>query len=265
MINGIYTSASGMNAEMEKMDVVANNLANASTTGFKKDEAVFTSFPNTLIHRINDRLDQGPAFPVTAQAAPILGIVGHGVQTEDVVTNFSDGSVVATNNPLDLALRGNALFTLQRSDGSLAYTRSGSFTMNSDGQLCTKDGDLVLGQGAQAITVSGGNVVVDSSGKVSVDAQETGRLLFSNWDPTRFSKLGEGLYTRSEAPLEALTDGAPVKATVQQGFLEQANIQVVREMVNLITVSRSYEANSKALQLQNQTLDQVINQVGKPS
>jgi flagellar basal-body rod protein FlgG len=258
MINGIYSSASGMDAEMSKLDVVANNLANASTKGFKKDEAVFTAFPNTLMHRINDRLE-----PAGAGTNPVLGVVGHGVQTHSVLTNFSDGSVINTGNPLDLALRGSALFTLERADGSHAYTRSGNFTMNAEGRLATMDGDLVLGQNGDPIKIDGKEVVVDATGRVLVDGQESGRLQFASWNQEQFSKLGEGLYSKNEKDLEALTDAAPVKATVQQGFLEEANIKVVEEMVNLITVSRSYEANQKAVQIQDETLNKAVNEVGR--
>lgn len=275
MINGLYTAASGMTAEMLRQDVVANNLANASTVGFKKDEAAFTAFPNALYHRINDRLDALRAFSGGASQAasflqpmnPAIGVVGHGVQTHSVVTNFSDGGVTRTDRPLDFALKGNSLFTVELGDGSRAYTRAGNFTVNGAGQVTTQAGNLVIGVNGEPISAIGKEVIVDKSGRVLVDGNEVGRFLLSNYEADRFKKLGENLYVKGEADIEAAEEPSAVSGggEVLQGFLEEANLKVVEEMVDMITVMRAYEANQKAIQMQDDTLEKVINEVGRVS
>ncbi|MES2200944.1 MAG: flagellar hook-basal body protein [candidate division FCPU426 bacterium] len=260
MINGIYSSASGMDAEMVRQDVISNNLANASTKGFKKDVAVFTAFPNALVQRINDRMDNHAGVQAAGHA---LGVLGHGVQTHAVVTSFTDGSVVKTGNPLDLAVKGDALFTVERADGSHAYTRSGNFAMNAEGNLATMNGEQVLGVNDAPINVNGREVVIDVRGRILVDGSEAGQLQFAAWDPERFSKMGESLYVKSEPLIEAKEDVAAYEGTVQQGYLEEANLKVVEEMVSMITVMRSYEANQKAVQMQDETLGKAVNEVGK--
>jgi len=263
MINGLYSSASGMNAEMTRQETVANNLANAGTVGFKKDEAVFTDFPNTLVHRIDDKLKSGlPAF-ISPQASPLLGVVGHGVQTHSVVTKFTDGGVTRTDRPLDLALHGPALFTVERADGSHAYTRAGNFVMNGLGQLTTQAGDLVIGTGGEPISVDGKEVVIDTTGRVMLDGREAGRLQLASWEPEKMVKEGEGLYLKAEGDIEAVNESPVTGATVTQGFLEEANTKVVEEMVDMITVTRAYEANQKAIQMQDESLGKAINEVGK--
>jgi flagellar basal-body rod protein FlgG len=270
MINGLYNSASGMGAEMTRQEVVANNLANVSTVGFKKDEAIFTSFPNQLVHRIDDKVDGRskmlPSILAQPYAAQALGVVGHGVQTHSILTKFSDGALVRTDRPLDLALHGPALFTVERADGSRAYTRAGNFVQSAEGMLCTQAGELVLGVNGEPVRVQGTELVIDRQGRVLVDGTESNRLLLSQWEPERMSKLGEGLFVRDEAALEMEAENGaavPAETSVSQGFLEEANTKVVEEMVNMITVTRAYEANQKAIQVQDDSLNKAINEVGR--
>src|SRR4051812_30349505 len=145
MINGLYNSASGMNVELARQDAIANNIANVNTTGYKKDEAVFRAFPMTLVNRINDRMQLNPALPqMFTNDNPVLGIVGHGAAVDGVVTDFTDGTYQSTDRKLDLALEGNAFFTLELQDGTRGYTRAGSFSLNEQGNLMTQGGDTVL-------------------------------------------------------------------------------------------------------------------------
>ncbi len=185
MIRGLYTAASGMNAEELRQDVIADNLANVSTTGFKKDEAVFQACPDQMIQRIHDRMDEAASKQASAfgsQAAVPLGKLGQGVMPDATVTNFSDGSVIRTDRPLDLALHGNALFTVQRGDGSTAYTRAGNFTLNTDQDLVTEAGELVMSTGGQPISVDGAQVTV-SVGRPGAGGRQ-GRAASCNWRPT---------------------------------------------------------------------------------
>jgi flagellar basal-body rod protein FlgF len=265
MINGLYTAASGMNAEMVRQDVIANNLANVSTIGYKKDEAVFTDFPNVLVHRINDRMQTNTPPMLINQAAPLLGKVGHGNQVDGVVVNFSDSSYSQTDRKLDLAVKGSALFTLELADGSRAFTRAGNFTINEKNELCTPAGDLVMSKGGKSIQVDG-EVVVDSSGAVFVDGQHTEDLLFTPInEANHFIKRGENLFLRVEEDLAVEEPVEEAKVEVMQGYLEQPNVKVIEEMVDMISVMRAYEANQKSIQMQDETLSKAINEVGRPA
>jgi flagellar basal-body rod protein FlgG len=258
-----------MNAELIRQDVVANNLANVSTAGFKKQDAVFEAFPDRLLKRIHDRMDApGGAAGSAVMMAPFhastqLGAMGSGVRLSETATHFSDGAVVRTDRPLDVALQGNALFTVERGDGSLAYTRAGSFTIDGEQNLVTMAGDRVMGTSGQPIKITGSQVVIDGAGEIKVDGVNADRFALVGWDKERFSRLGENLYTKTPDALEGLGEEEPVGAQVLQGFTEQANVQVVEEMVRMISVMRAYEANQKSIQMQDDTLNKLINEAGR--
>jgi flagellar basal-body rod protein FlgG len=257
-----------MNAELLRQDVVANNIANAGTTGFKKDDAIFQSFPDRLLQRIHDRMDSGngPAGMAALTAQPqVIGMLGQGVRPVDTPTHFTDGSPRMTGRPLDLAMQGNGLFTVQQADGSMAYTRDGSFTLNSDKQLTTMSGNLVMAQGERPLVINGTNVVVDYAGGVTVDGADVGKLALATYDPQTFQKRGENLYVQHDDALSALGEQTAPDGRILQGYTEESNVQVVTEMVRMIEVDRAYESNSKIIQMQDETLGHLINDVGKPS
>jgi flagellar basal-body rod protein FlgG len=273
MLRGLYTAASGMNAEMLEQDVVANNIANSTTIGFKKDQPVFEAFPNRLLQRIHDRMDQPlggapvPAIVASQVPAQTLGFVGQGVKAMGTVTQFTGGSMVQTGQPLDLAVEGPGLFTIQKSDGSTAFTRAGNFTVNSDQQLCTMSGDLVLGVNGQPIRIDGKSVVIDTSGGVQVDEREAGTLQMVDYDASKFIKSGENLYVKIEPDITpAATElSNPKDVQVRQGYTEQSNVEVVTEMVRMISLMRAYEANTKTIYAQDESLNQLMTNVGTPS
>jgi flagellar basal-body rod protein FlgF len=266
MIKGLYTAASGMNAELMRQDVVANNLANVSTAGYKKQDAVFEAFGDRLLKRIHDRMDS-PSLAAQALGAarrtPSLGAAGSGVKVVETGTHFSDGALLRTDRPLDVALQGKALFTVERGDGSIAYTRNGNFTLDGEQLLVTMAGDRVIGTSGQPIKIVGEQVVIDEGGAVRVDGVEADRLALVAWEPGRFSRLGENLFLAQPSALEGLGEEAVVEAKVVQGFTEAANVQVVEEMVRMIGVMRAYEANQKSVQMQDETLNKLINEVGR--
>ncbi len=278
MLRGLYTAASGLNAELFEQDVVANNIANSTTVAFKKDTPLLESFPNRLMLRIQDRLDK-PCGPIelppiveARQQPQPLGFMGQGVQAAETATEFTAGSLTQTNQPLDFALKGNALFMVQRGDGSFAYTRAGNFTLNSAQQLATLGGDVVMGASMKPIVLNGGqlgqNVVVDTGGGVHLNGQYLSNLALVPYDPTRFSKVGDGLFVRDEPPIEALSRTpvpTPPDVEVMQGYIEQSNVQIVTEMVRMISLMRAYETNTKAMTMQDQTLSQLVTSVGTPA
>lgn len=264
MINGLYSSASGMNVEMLKQEVLANNLANVNTTGFKKDEAVAQAFPSVLLHRIHDRNGQDTVLPfmVRANPSPVLGVVGHGAQIASSVTDFSQGTLTLTENKLDLAIVGDAFFTVELPDGTRAYTRSGNFSLNSEGKIVTQSGNLVLGRKGAPVTISGGDVVVDTQGRILVDGIETDTLLLTSAASSNdLVKRGDSLYT-SQNEMGLSTEPKDLHSEVRQGYLEASNVSMIKEMVDMINVTRAYETNQKMIQIQDATLDKAVNSVG---
>lgn len=268
MLRGLYSSASGMNAEMMRQDVVSNNLANASTTGFKKDEAVQTAFPNFMMQRIDDRMSPTPAFTINPYAAghpqgPSIGLLGQGVMTTAVETSFTDGSLKETQNPMDLAIEGRAMFMVELPDGDIGYTRAGSLKLNENGELTSLGGHIVLNKRGNAIVPGDGKMMVTDSGRILVNNQEIDELAIAVFEQgADLRKQGEGLWLSASG--EGVHEDNPeISYKIHQGFVEAANVNIVEEMVNMITVTRSYEANQKSIQSQDNTLDKLINEVAR--
>ncbi|MBP1764264.1 MAG: flgG 2 [Firmicutes bacterium] len=248
MIRGIYTAASGMVAETIRTDTTANNLANASTTGYKKDVAVSREFSGLLLQRMND-----------GQNATI-GTLGTGSTIDAVLTQQTAGTLRPTGNPLDMAIDGRGFFTVQTPNG-LRYTRNGSFTRNAADQLVTSDGYPVVGQtGAISLNgVIGSNITITADGRIYNGPEELDRLQLADFtDPSRLVKEGANLFAAGDAVPEKTVMGK-----VSQATLEMSNVNIVAEMVNLISGYRSYEINSKAVQAQDGMLDKAVNEVGR--
>ena len=278
MLRGIYTGASGMLAQDAKMDAIANNLANVDKTAYKKDIAIFKSFPEMLIRRINESgLGVTPAG--SYDAAPYVGKLGTGVELNEVFTNFEQGSLQRTENSFDLALEGKGFFTVMTERGE-RYSRDGSFTINQDGILMTHNGNPVMGENG-IIQVHHNNFIVNERGEIvvngdlSADARNVVSMSSNNWsNPVVIDKLklvdfenireikkeGDSMYRETEYSGPPLPPG---ELKVIQGFLEKSNINIVREMVDMIEVQRSYEANQKTVTSHDQTLGKLINEVAR--
>lgn len=247
MIRGLYTSASGMLAESVRSDATSNNLANVNTTGYKKDTTVMVSFPEMLMVRVAD-LKKGEL------QNPVLGTLGTGVLVDEVVTSHKQGQLKESSSSFDLAISGDGYFAVDTPGGQL-YTRNGSFTLDRDGYLVTNQGYYVLGQ-AGRIRVDG-EFTVDSQGNVSVNGNRVDTLrLVSFEDQSQLVKIGDSLFVAAE-------QGVQAGGRVMQKFLETSNINAITEMVDMITIMRAYEANQKAIQAHDRTLEQVINDVGR--
>ncbi len=247
MIRGIYTAASGMVAESLRNDVIANNMANVNTTGYKRDVTLTKDFGNLLMKRVDD--GQNPSD---------IGSMGSGVLVDGIATIHEAGQLQPTGNPLDLAIRGNGYFTVQTPNG-LEYTRDGSFYRSARGELVTSDGYRVMGNGGP-VNLAGSNVVIGSDGTVTVDHVQTNQLQlveFAN-DGTALRKQGSSLFASTGAQQPARATG-----TIEQGTLERSNVNVVSEMVNMIAGYRAYEINGKTVQAHDQLLDKAVNEVGK--
>lgn len=256
MIRGLYTSGWGMMTLQQKMDVVANNMANVSTMGFKKDTLSLEAFPDVLAQRIYDHDDN----PTTRQLGPMTLFNNLG----EVKTNFAQGYFEDTGTTTDLAIDADstAFFTVAvpQADGSLkeAYTRDGSFQLTAEGVLVTKDGNPVLGENG-LIRLSGSQFAVRGDGSVETADAVVDRLKLKKVDnPESLRKTGSNLL---EATAE--TQDGTFSGRVVQGRLEMSNVESVREMVDMISVLRAYEANQKMIQYQDATLDKACNEIGR--
>lgn len=255
MIRGLYTGASGMLAEMARTDVISNNMANVNTTGFKKDRAIFRAFPEMNIHRIHDPIPVG--IDRKMDPRPFIGTMGTGVMVEEINTDFSQGAINTTSNPLDVAIQGEGFFQVQTPEG-IRYTRDGSFTLDSNLYMVTKDGHYVLGENGPLQLPEDGDIVISRQGQVFVNEQYVDRLNVVTFAETnQLEKQGDNLYI-SNAPAIPTQD-----VQIIQGALEGANVNTVAEMVDLISAFRAYEANQKVIQTHDSTLDRVVNDVGR--
>lgn len=261
MLKGLYTAYSGMVNEQNRMDVLTNNLANSATTGYKAEGATSQTFDSMLAYRIKDEQD-GIAGGV------YLGRNNPGVKIGETYTDYSQGAFRETGNTYDLALSGEGFFTIEYTnragETSTMYTRDGSFTLTKEGFLVTKDGDFVLGKDASGKT---GHIqldptheaAIDTSGRVIQNDQVIAILQITDFKDYNFLKhYGENFYQ----PVEG-AEVTEASAKVQSGYLEASNVQVVREMVELISVTRQYESNQKILQAYDETLQKSVNDIGK--
>lgn len=249
MLKGLYTAASGMVAEMTRTDVISNNLANANTTGYKKDLAVNKSFAELLLSKVEGQ-----------EARQEVGGVGTGVFVEQIIPAFSQGTFKDTGNTLDLALEGDGFFVVETPQGE-RYTRDGSFHFDQEGYLATASGYRVLGERG-TINNQGNNfksIVINANGELFIDNNRIDRIRVVDFgDKSVLQKEGNSLWTANEEG-----QGLGAETRVRQGALEGANVNPISEMVNLITATRAYEINQKMIQTQDASLDKAVNDVGR--
>ena len=265
MVKGLYTAYTGMLEEMRRMDVMTNNLANASTTGYKKEGTVNQSFDAQLALKIKDTSE--------IMAARRLGDVSLGVKVGETYRDYGQGSFSVTDNPYDVALDGEGFFAIEfrskNGQTSIKYTRDGSFTVDRNGYLMTKDGDYVLNaNGARTTTGGAANYIridpnqearIETDGTIYQNNQPVGQIgLVDFADYNYLEKYGENLYD--------VVPGAQLAASnakIEQGCLEMSNVNIVSEMVDMITITRAYEANQKIVTAIDETLDKSVNTVGQ--
>ncbi|MGI5172340.1 flagellar basal-body rod protein FlgF [Treponema sp. OMZ 840] len=248
MIRGWYIGSSGMNAQQNRLNVIANNLANVDTTGFKRDTAVSKNFSELLIRRTNDdgvyKISLG-----SADAAPIIGKMSLGVETNESFTDFSQGSYKETGSKTDVAFSAAGFFTVQTPGGE-RYTRNGNFMIGKEGLLETKDGYPVLGEKGP-IYVADTEFFIDKDGIIydSEDMREIERFKTVRFENERYlKKQGSSLYAETDISGPAYIAEGEERPAFLQGFVETSNVNVVNEMVQMIEVNRAYEANQKTIQ-----------------
>ncbi len=253
MLRGLYTAYTGMEAQQHKMDVVANNLANASTTGYKQDNVVFKSFSEVLAVKIND--------PEVASNHKI-GRMTLGVQVDNIYTNFEQGALSFIEDPLTIGVEGEGMITIGKlnEDGTYSerFTRDGGLTVDQNRRLVTKDGFVVLGENGP-ITIPAGQMSVNQDGSIFVDNQRVDKIQMTSFDNlSALKKIGASQFEQTERTVKI-----PFTGSVRQGYEEASNVNSVKEMIDMISLQRTYEANQKVLTTYDETLDNVVNSVGR--
>lgn len=268
-IKGIYTAVSGAMAQSDKMDTIANNIANANTPAFKRDEQVFREYL-TSYEKQPDSIN-APKVPATVESFyPLNGADKSYVDSAGTSTSFAQGSLQVTNNPFDLALDGEGFFEVLTPNGP-RLTRNGSFTMNAQGQLVTKQGFPVLQEdstGAQPMQnrfVNIGSATswsVSPQGEMLIDNEAAGKLsIVTAENKDIFQKEGNSLYKLRETIAGTLVPAKNSK--LHQGSIEKSNVNLVSEMSDLIKTTRVFETTQKAIQAYDQMNGKLVNDVAK--
>ena len=257
MLKGLYTAYTGMVNEQNRMDVLTNNLANADTIGFKKEGATAQSFDAVLVDKIKDDSE-------VASLPRRIGRGNPGVKIGEGYTDYSQGSFQVTNNTYDLALGGDGFFTIEYSnkngEKSTLYTRDGNFTVDTNGYLLTQDGDFVMGNNGYIKLDPNAEFTVEKNGEIFQNDKVVAKLKLTNFsDYNYLEHFGENYYV----PVEGADPIDADRCDVYQGYLETSNVSIVSEMVEMISVSRQYEANQKLIQTYDSSLDIAVNQLGK--
>ncbi len=257
MIRSLWISKTGLDAQQTQMDVIANNLANVSTGGFKRQRAVFEDLLYQTMREPGVQTSQQTQLPSGLQ-------IGTGVRTVATERIHTQGNLEQTGNNKDVAIQGAGMFSVLMPDGTTAYTRDGSFQVDSQGQLVTSSGFVV--QPAITIPANALSVGISRDGIVTITqpgspAQvQVGTLQLSTFiNPTGLRSMGENLYSETASSGTASTNapGTNGAGTLSQGFVETSNVNVVEELVNMIQTQRAYEINSKAITTSDQMLQRL--------
>lgn len=259
MLRSLAVAKTGLEAQQTLLDVVSNNLANVSTSGYKKSRAVFQDLLYDIVRSPGAASSQTTLLPTGLQ-------LGNGSAVVGTARNFTQGTTVVTGNPFDLAISGPGFFQVQLPNGNLAYTRDGTFKLNADGALVTNDGFLVIPQ----LTVTGvtpDSVAVGRDGLATgLDAtgavQQIGQIQIASFiNPPGLRSLGGNLYAETTASGQAITGnpGANGQGEITQKALENSNVNVAEELVNLITAQRAFEIASRAIT----SSDQILQKLGQ--
>ncbi|HTP66852.1 MAG TPA: flagellar basal-body rod protein FlgG [Geobacteraceae bacterium] len=259
MIRALWTAASGMQSQQINIDVIANNLANVNTTGFKKSRPEFQDLMYQNLKTVGAPSTNSTTIPTGMQ-------IGLGSKAAAITKVFTAGNITQSGNDLDLAIEGDGFFQIKMTDGTTAYTRDGAFNKDSQGRMVNADGypltpELVIPNNATKVTIGNdGTVSVLQAGQTTPTTVGTIQLAtFSN--PAGLSSMGHNLYqaTDSSGTANTGTAGQNGIGTISQGFLEMSNVSVMEEMVNMIVSQRAYETNSKAVQAADEMLQQTNN------
>ncbi|MFZ1984880.1 MAG: flagellar basal-body rod protein FlgG [Desulfatitalea sp.] len=259
MIRSLWTAASGMQAQTTNIDVIANNLSNVNTAGFKRSRAEFQDLLYETMRPPGVTSAGGSQVPTGIQ-------IGHGTRTVATQKLFIQGDFQHTENDLDMAIEGQGFFQVTQPNGDIAYSRAGNFKIDSDGRIVTADGYLIEPEITIPTDTLAVSIATDGTVSVMQPGQtapaDVGNIQLARFvNPAGLNSIGRNLFLRSEASGDATT-GTPGEegyGTLAQGYLEMSNVSVVDEMVNMITAQRAYEINSKAIQAADEMLQTANN------
>jgi len=260
MIRALYSAASGMTAQQMNVDNIAHNLANANTTGYKARRAQFQDLLYQTVVQPGSASGQQTTVPTGLQ-------VGLGTRTSSNEILFTQGSFAQTDNPLDMVIQGKGFFQIRRPSGELAYTRSGAFHLDKDGNIVTQDGNplepqITLPSAAQQVSIGQDGTVSYTLPNQSA-AQQAGQIQLATFvNPAGLNSIGANLYLPTDSsgdPTVGTPGGQEGLGSVLQGYTEQSNVSVVEEFINLIVAQRGYEANSKVVKAADDMYQQVNN------
>ena len=252
MLRGIYTAAMGMLVEEAKVNTTANNLANVDTAGYKKDSLVFSTYLKKEIYRTESLTDK--------QNRSAIGTLESGVVLDESQAYFSQGAIEMTNRQYDFALKGDGFFSIETDDGRRYYTRNGQWHRNNEDFLVDSVGNYILNDAGERITINE-QIFVAADGSITQEGVLTGRIAVVQFeDNTGLRKVGDNYYAETEFSGEPQQNFV---ASVIQGGYERANVNAVREMLNLITAQRHFEITQRVITTEDQLLDAAVNRVGR--
>ncbi len=259
MMRSLFTAATGMESQQITIDTISNNLANVNTTAFKRSRANFHDLLYQTLRAPGQSSTTGTVVPSGIQ-------IGAGSKVSSVEKMFNEGAIRITNKTTDLMIEGEGFFRVQRDDGSIAYTRDGSFRIDNQGRVVTSDGFPLVPEVVVSERITHDKIHIGMDGNISArvgdQTEELGQIILANFvNPTGLDSLGRNLYGATPA------SGAPINAEpntqgfgrIGQGELEGSNVNIVEEMVNMISGQRAYEINSKVIQTGDQMLQQTNN------
>jgi flagellar basal-body rod protein FlgG len=259
MMRSLWTAGTGMTAQQANIDVISNNLANVSTTGYKKSRSDFQDLMYQTIRQAGSATGPDTQLPTGIQ-------IGHGVRQVATTKQHTQGNFQQTGNSLDIAIEGEGFFQINMPDGTLAYTRDGAFKKDSTGRIVTAegytlDGGITIPDNATDIAISSDGIVTATiPGQTT--PQNLGTIQLARFvNPAGLDSMGRNLYKETAASGTPTPDnpGANGNGTLVQKYLEMSNVQVVEEMVNMIVAQRAYEMNSKAITTSDEMLSLVAN------
>ncbi|MCH1625178.1 flagellar hook-basal body protein [Ferdinandcohnia quinoae] len=273
MLRGFYSAAAGMIAQQRRTEMLSNNIANASTPGFKADQGTLRAFPEMLMQRM-EAVKSGSKL---ATSTPIGGL-NTGVYMQETIPLYKQGDIRETGRNTDIALidgnlpineqtnkQGSLFFTVQNADGDVRYTRNGNFTMDPAGYLTTNEGYYVLDATGNRIPLQSDQFQVSGDGTIVENGTPIARINIAYSDnPYELVKEGNGLYrTNDNNELPDALDVPEVSYSMKQGFIEGSNVDVAQSMTDMMTAYRAFEANQKILQAYDKSMDKAVNEIGR--
>ena len=253
MQRGLYITATSMMTQTRKMDVITNNVVNAETAGYRKDDVISSSFRDQYLVRLED------PNTMSVYNAPRIGLQNKGVYVDELKTTFARGSLDMTERTGDMALTEDGFFVISTPEGD-RYTRAGNFIVNSQGYLTTNEGYMVQDASGGNILVGNQDFIVDDSGQISINDEVVTTLNTVSFDDNGWlRKVGNNLFMNYEdrAAIQ------PYEGAVKQGYLETSNVDVGREMVDMMTTYRLYETSQRMAKIIDETLQKAVNEISR--